>query len=78
MIEECENVSNFIDKFETYLLKRKKCTVAHLQCYYKMKEMRLVTPPFQHNVLRKYYNYLLDEDFQIKNEHLEKYLWFLF
>lgn len=63
---------------ENYLLRRKKVSVAHLQCYYKLKEMRLITPPFKHNLHRKYYYYLLDDRVTIRNENLEKYLWFVF
>jgi hypothetical protein len=51
--------------------------VAHLQCFYKLKEMRMVAIPFRHNLHRKYYRFLLSNN-TIKNEHLEKYLWFLF
>lgn len=51
--------------------------MAHLQCFYKLKEMRMVAVPFRHNLHRKYYRFLLNNS-TIKNEHLEKYLWFLF
>lgn len=67
-----------MERVETFFLRRKKCTVAHLQCYYKLKEMRLTTAAFRYNTLRKYHEYLLDLSVEIRNEHLEKYLWFLF
>ncbi len=40
--------------------------------------MRMITVPFKHNLHRKYYNFLIDPEKTIKNEHLEKYLWFLY
>ena len=67
-----------MDRFENYLLKRPNCTVAYLQCYYKLREMRLINPPFKHNLHRKFLAFLLDGSKEIRNEHLEKYLWFLF
>lgn len=39
--------------------------------------MKLVNLPFKHNLHRKYYNFLL-EGRDIRNEHMEKYLWFVF
>ena len=53
-------MTDFVDRVESFLMKRNKCTVAHLQCYYKLKEMRLVSPLFRFNLLKKYSDYLLD------------------
>jgi len=43
-----------------------------------MKEMRLIDPAFKYNIYRKYLGYVLDTSHPIRNESLEKYLWFLF
>lgn len=43
-----------------------------------MKEMKLINPAFRYNLHNKYYNHLMDEGNGLKNEHIEKFLWFLF
>lgn len=78
MLEECEAFSEVSNRIENYLLKNPKCTVAHLQCYNILKEMRMVSGPFRHNLHQKYHRFLLAPNRTVRNEHLEKYLWFLF
>jgi hypothetical protein len=46
------------NRLENYLIKNNKCTVAHLQCYYKLKEMRMISPPFKRNLISKHHQFL--------------------
>lgn len=57
-LEDCEAFSDVTTRIENYLLKNPKCTVAHLQCFYKLKEMRMVAIPFKHNLHRKYHRFI--------------------
>lgn len=43
-----------------------------------MKEMKLINPGFKYNLYKKYFDYLIDERNTIKNENMEKFLWYIF
>ena len=40
--------------------------------------MKMISIPFKHNLKMKYHKYLLNDELSIKNEHVEKLLWFLY
>ena len=70
-------MENCLYRVENYMLKKGACSATNLACYYKMQEMRLVSPVFKHDLIRKYHEHLVNSE-AVPANMLEKFLWFVY